>query len=400
MERITFSVIDNPPVDARYGNLTTATLPSNTTTNTVGRTINMRNSPLLIENYASLTYLQFAFQSYDGGMDDCTCMTIQLCSILRRCPHLVHLFLESGGAVRHGECIDQVLFYCPRLETLVLSPNAEMPPSILDQRMNHNDINDNYDNVAHIEKRKLKNLVMVGGDIKLTPQHLIKMYQKYHTTLELLYLQYNGEWSEPISLSELARLGTPRLREFRLKSDIQRSSYNEIEPSLQRWKKAHRPIQQALENFFSSSSDCKNLQVIQLTNKYPIRARAEADCHIHVDDPVLEAIAKNCSRLRYMDLTGVCDYSYPDGLVQFATILGTQQQQLQLGYLKLYVGDSTDVALEMVQQLSTLKEFHIVPRYPFQRHTLADRFELSSVPLLMRDRGGTLTVGGIIPHTH
>ncbi|KAI9490008.1 hypothetical protein BDB00DRAFT_839734 [Zychaea mexicana] len=387
LEHVTFS--QSTPVDARYS------IPPS-----------MRKQILLSghHDYASLTYLKLAFQHCDSFGD---VSTGQLCGILRRCPNLKHLLLESAGALHHGDCINGALDHCPRLKTLALTPDAEMPPTFT--------INENYyDNDDAVHGDGLQHLVLVGRNIKISDKDHTRVFRQHHQTLKLVYLYYDTATIIQ-SLQLLVKFGAPKLQELRISND--EIIYDDITKRKKPKAVDDDPsfVEKLLVEMFSGRC-CPALEALELTQRilgipsyyYPkknqyaftlqwpfyhtkVATNKKFQFVLDVDDSVLEAIASNCSLLRHLVIKGL--YNTTDsGWMQFGDMMlnhddkdGVRDNGCRL--VDLAIQAEFDPALEIIKKLTNVKRYRVYhyPSFPPSAPRPEQQIEMDSI---MQERPG------------
>ncbi|KAI9271600.1 hypothetical protein BDA99DRAFT_534089 [Phascolomyces articulosus] len=294
-------------------------------------TITLRRSPVKSQtatlksvniNYSTLTYLKLdkylkPLNTYNSNSKDTIIM-----KLIKRCPNLVHLFLPTcDNANSHiSDCIFEAIKSCPRLINLIISVNAQMPQTAL-SNINENEYDiikpppvATFNNISSSSKtifkktqKKMLQLPIVGGvntttistclrrfvfvkyhwDIK--PTTFTEVFKACHSSLELLYLSYDGASLGRDPLEQLASLGCPRLREFRLATGDESHIGD---------NNSNRPMSGIMSRLFSA---CPALEAIQLDDTY------WGDDFLGLDGFVIETIAKKCPRLRHFCFMAGCE---------------------------------------------------------------------------------------------
>ncbi|KAI9496740.1 hypothetical protein BDB00DRAFT_869312 [Zychaea mexicana] len=90
--------------------------------------------------------------------------TVSFIRYIRRCPNLLHLYLDSGGSIHQGHCIMQALKHCPQLKTAVVNEKAEMPPTVKDGVDGKSLSDTTFSLEARIKRspKELRRLVLAG----------------------------------------------------------------------------------------------------------------------------------------------------------------------------------------------------------------------------------------------
>ncbi|KAI9271835.1 hypothetical protein BDA99DRAFT_306339 [Phascolomyces articulosus] len=289
-------------------------------------TITLRRSPVKSQtatlksvniNYSTLTYLKLdkylkPLNTYNSNSKDTITM-----KLIKRCPNLVHLFLPTcDNANSHiSDCIFEAIKSCPRLINLIISVNAQMPQTAL-SNINENEydiikpppvatfnnISSSSTTIFKKTQKKMLQLPIAGGvntttistclrrfvfvkyhrDIK--PTTFTEVFKACHSSLELLYLSYDGASLGRDPLEQLASLGCPRLREFRLATGDESHIGGEHRNNF------NRPMSGIMSRLFSA---CPALEAIQLDDTY------WGYDYLGLNEFVIETIAKKCPRLRH-----------------------------------------------------------------------------------------------------
>ncbi|KAI8139623.1 hypothetical protein BJV82DRAFT_716532 [Fennellomyces sp. T-0311] len=339
-------------------------------------------SPLLIRSkndtpsatFSSLTYLKLSFQYMVYNTMD-RIDGPRLCENLAHCPNLVHLFLDSKSLLNQDDCVSQVQRHCPYLRNLVMTFDAEMPPTVVSQIDCHElDIpHTAMDNNKPMTPIGLVRLVLSGGQIGLMQEDIVHVFKKNSRSLSLLYLHY-GHKVGPHALGKLARRGAPRLREIRLSTE---DSPGRI--------KIGPPIQQVLTELFSR---CPVLEVIEISDKFSCGIQPHTDGYLKVDDQVLVTIAKSCPLLRHLKIVGRRRYLRAC-MVRFSNVGGQRLSYLEMDMARKHI-------LEVVKKLPLLRYLHVRKDsvYPSdERIPLSEKKAIQRI--IEHERGGQLILDRI-----
>ncbi|KAI9496720.1 hypothetical protein BDB00DRAFT_926596 [Zychaea mexicana] len=345
--------------------------------------------------YTSLTYLKLGVDNAGNnyGLID----NGRLAGILSRCLNLVHLFLDSNGTTHHGYNITQVLKHCHRLESLVVGPKADLPAALshideseFDSISNNDSVagppsstslsatpsasnngSSNKSNNSSSPPRGLRRLIL-SGSVNVTDSDMVSIYKKCHSTLELLYLHYDGARIASSSFYRLAYHEAPKLREIYLATENASGTGNA----------KHPPIAKALTALFSS---CPAVEVIDINDSLSASARSfYGGCYLRVSNGVLKSIAENCFQLRKLRIVG-CRQHTKDGLIHFAST----------GKLRRLVDLEMDMewqnVLEVVNNLTSLQRLH-VRKDSYGTQTAFPQSHKETASRILGERGGDLTL--------
>ncbi|KAI8138667.1 hypothetical protein BJV82DRAFT_630087 [Fennellomyces sp. T-0311] len=322
---------------------------------------------ILCKPFTSLTYLKLCVEKSTFDRDSPYMETDRLSAVLRQCPNLVHLLLDSGGSVYHGQCINQAIRYCPRLKTLAVSDKAEIPTTVTGT---NDDKFTAVDSDQHglSTTQKIQSLILCGGRLKIENDDIAFALKAAHNTLELLYLHYGGGFGEinSILFYHLARLGTPCLREIRLSTESGADACDN-----------QPPMTAALDALFCH---CPALEAITIEDTFstgfnPYYGRLD------VDDQVLKSIAKHCSRLRYLKVTGRRCHTNRS-ILDFAKASGNK-----LTYLEIDTDRS--IILPLVKALVVLETLYIRRDSLVHRDIILDH-DKKTVEDILRWRGAAV----------
>ncbi|KAI8149093.1 hypothetical protein BJV82DRAFT_691272 [Fennellomyces sp. T-0311] len=281
--------------------------------------------------------------------------TAQISGILRQCPSLIHLFLDSRAPIHHGYCMRQALKFCPYLETLVFSKSAEMPETLTTAPIEPAEptrVSSNH--------KRLRRFVFVEESFNHDLADIPLIMEKSYRTLEYLYLHYNGLYA----LETLALFGAPRLRELHLFPE--NCTVGSYSPN---------SVSEAFSFLFRY---CPVLEVIEISdtleNGYNMG-------YFIVDDHVLQSIAKHCPKIRRLKLVG-CNYHKRDAILDFATVGASQLACLEIDM-------DPHNAQALVDKVPSLKQLHI--REDNQYYTIGTPiYDLQNVKRVLQQRGGSL----------
>ncbi|KAI9244353.1 hypothetical protein BDA99DRAFT_595308 [Phascolomyces articulosus] len=354
--------------------------------------------------YSSLTYLKlsFAYNEYNRSYNF-KIPNGQLGGILHQCPNLVHLFMDSGGTIHHGHLIQQVLKQCHRLETLVVAQRATFP-SILNDRIDMSEYDDpmmtaknntittvdaspeaessssalsrkwNKNNNTTTKKPPgLQRLVLSGCILKLKDSDIISIFKRHHKTLEMIYLNYDGDAIHSTSLYQLAYHGAPRLREI----------YLSIEGGWKYRDPRHPPMDKALAALFTA---CPNIEIIDINDvmstknlgySYPVS-------FLSVTNETLKEIAHNCPQLRKLRIIGSRAYT-KEGLIYFATHCGKCLVDLEMDMEWQHV-------LEVVNTMTSLQRLHVRNDTLGRSSIIHPNPHRETANDILKERGGLLTI--------
>ncbi|KAI8136878.1 hypothetical protein BJV82DRAFT_718599 [Fennellomyces sp. T-0311] len=311
-------------------------------------------------SFSSLTYLKLCFEYQDRPYHSSS-QTGRLSGILRRCPNLVHLFLDSGGSIHQGHCIRQAIKYCPRLLNLIVSDKAIMPATVVSKI----DTSEYLENQSEVGIRRL---VLTGGRIKCAQNDIVSVFNKVSSSIKLLHLHYASNHINPSTLYKLAQQSTLQLREIRLSTEYS-AGLSSNEPS----------VTKVLAKLFSR---CPLLEVIKIIDTTGLR-RGNDKCFIYVDDEVLTAIAEHCPQIHYLQVLGQRRHT-AEGILQFATIGAC-------GLIYLEIDVERKIILPLIQRIPSLQRLNVrkdsnrnEPPIPPDEKPIAQR--------ILRERGGSLTI--------
>ncbi|KAI9244350.1 hypothetical protein BDA99DRAFT_309469 [Phascolomyces articulosus] len=284
----------------------------------------------------SLTYLKLSFTYYTNNdqLTDHDCIhNEQLGRLLSQCPNLKHLFMDSGGTIHHGNCLDQILKHCHRLETLVISPNADFP----------SDCSDNKHITSTTQRPGLRQLVLSGKHLRITNTDMISVYKQHYETLEMIYLYFHSIDEITRSLVKLAHTKAPRLQQLYLLTDN-----NFIPISIH--KLGYPSINKALVTLLSGG--CPLLNTIHIINNdfdYSMpESKYNGDNYFSISDKVLKAIATGCRELHTLKFPGPRRYT-KKGLMHFATTGVKKLVELEMDIIPEHI-------LEVVIRIESLQK--------------------------------------------
>ncbi|KAI9244947.1 hypothetical protein BDA99DRAFT_543817 [Phascolomyces articulosus] len=262
--------------------------------------------PSTINDYSTLTYLKIDtfFNSAPGYSNyHNSDIYVYTAALIKKCPNLVHLFLDSYGTDPHNlrNCLHQAVNFCPRLKTLVIFKNASMPQTIIsnvdesDYAMTTintstlpNDKVPSFSTTLVPNKKNHKNTVSIGSAIiglqRFVYSDRSKVFRSSHTSFQLLYLSYDGKAVNSAALAKLASLGCPKLRELRISTGDLGSMvcFGSTKPRMEK----------VMVQLFSV---CPALEAIELDDSH-----WRPYSHLKLNESVVEAIAQNCPHLRHL----------------------------------------------------------------------------------------------------
>ncbi|KAI9271747.1 hypothetical protein BDA99DRAFT_602493 [Phascolomyces articulosus] len=291
--------------------------------------------------YSTLTYLKVDTHSsssgddfeyisrYNPGNQEINGIYKHTAALIKKCPNLVHLFLDSYGTDDPGNigyCFLQAIKSCPQLQTLVIFENAYMPSTVMsDIDQSEYDVITaasfplsskekitaaSYSTTVMSNKKTYKNIYQTITDIrssstvisnlrrfvfshhysKVDSKDVAEVFKYSHASLELLYLGYDCMSLSVTALAKLASLGCPKLREIRIGT----GDYNVVGGG-----PSNPKISTVLVRLFSV---CPALESIELDDT------RWSHHYLQLNEPsVVEAIAKHCPRLRHLHFF---DYYY------------------------------------------------------------------------------------------
>ncbi|KAI8138668.1 hypothetical protein BJV82DRAFT_630089 [Fennellomyces sp. T-0311] len=304
-------------------------------------------------HYSELTYLKLCFEY--SFFDREPVPTGRLSGLLRRCPNLVHLFLDARGTVHHGHCIRQALKYCPRLETLVVHDRAEMPQSPLSGRA--------LNITTTRNTGRLRRLVLSGDYIKCQPRDIDAILKRASGSVEFLYAHFGNGLIGP---NELYKFDGLRLREIHLSTEGGAVKNDK-----------NISITAALATLFSR---CLALEAITLIDTFSTGYNP-SDGHIYVDDQVLSVVATNCPKLQYMRVIARRHHT-DEGILNFATTGGSN-----LIFLEMDIEPKN--ILEVVQKLGRLRDLR-TQKDLYSYNPSISSADRESAKRILEDRGGSL----------
>ncbi|KAI9245240.1 hypothetical protein BDA99DRAFT_543753 [Phascolomyces articulosus] len=297
--------------------------------------------------------------------------------ILRHCPNLIHLFLDSGGSTYQGHCIRQAIKHCPWLKNLVISDKAVMPTTVTSsiQDTEYHITTSNFfnkNNIYHAappKKGQLRRFVLTGGHVHFEREDIVSMYTKARRSLELLYLHYDGNRIGSTLLSKFAHHGTAHcLREIRLSTENMAMVSNS-EPS-------------TAKTLAAFLSQCPSLEVLKIIDTFNTRHSPTNYDYIYVDDQVLHTLADRCPLLRHLQVFGRRHYTV-EGLLYFAT------KANHITYLEMDI--DRKIILTLVEKIPTLQSLNIrKDQYYHEQPMSVD--DKTAVKQILSDRGGMFTV--------
>ncbi|KAI8138666.1 hypothetical protein BJV82DRAFT_673431 [Fennellomyces sp. T-0311] len=329
-------------------------------------------------NTYSVTYLKLAFE-YPPNLCLFQVDTNQLCGVIRQCPNLIHLFMDSGGSAHHGYCITEALKHCPNIKNIIVNDKAEMPQTVtstITEREYDSSVTSPCFSRPSSRTKGLCRLVLGGGAVKLGYQDLMSIFKRTYKTLELLYLHYNGTTITASSLNKLASYGTPRLREIRLSTEDDASSENR-----------QQPITKALAALFASSPALEAIDINNTFNTLASFSRYDAPDTagiLEVDDKVLRSIAKSCPKIRHIRVAGEHRFT-KEGMLYFATKGGS-------GLIYLEADLDRSSVLPVVQKLGSLQRLHLRKDAYRVGEEVLGHCEETAVRRILQERGGRLVV--------
>ncbi|KAI9489740.1 hypothetical protein BDB00DRAFT_597454 [Zychaea mexicana] len=336
--------------------------------------------------FPRLTYLKLSKQGFHGST------TFWLAAILGRCPSLKHLFLDPEDSVRHGICFQHALDHCPLLETLVVAPYAEMPPTILDhQRQIDKDVEETFaesyanndfksssssnnerNDAERIEAeaatkkqiswdtKRLRRYVVSGHWISYSEGNendfhdagygIMSIFSMNRATLELLYLYFDGYF---VNTQALRCLGyAPSLRELRISTENSKPTY-------EGFRGATSCAQENLDTLFGY---CPALEVIVIDINSCIKYfDDEHICryynYVTATDTMLKTIATRCPHIQHIKIA--CPVQYTSlGILNHFTGHDGKDQLAKLTFLEIGQCLITIVAGSRSKSLSfTIKSF-------------------------------------------
>ncbi|KAI9268251.1 hypothetical protein BDA99DRAFT_535761 [Phascolomyces articulosus] len=392
---------------------------------------------------STLSYLKLS-GPYPGASGLCESYTGRLIGILRQCPNLAHLFLDSYMSLHYGYIIDQALTYCPHLENVILSDRANMPLTIMsdigEKEFDKKEVTTTINSTVPLTKRTskwfnskekhqtitrtkdLRRLVIDRPDTILEHDMFINTFRKCYASLELLYLScalehtngntnssysysYNHsnnrgdnsylkmqQQQSKLSFHKLSSFGVLyRLRELDLSLTVMNSSKSQQENS------------KALASLLAQ---CPALHVIRINSQeqgnfemgLPFLTRLEPHSPV-VNDQVLETIATHCPLVTHLHVFGKRAHS-PQGILRFSELLmgvdsdesssSSQQQQQQepAVFVDMVMDIDKEMLLRVVKNLKGLKHLCLFNENYNGNYALSDHEE--NVESVLTHRGGSL----------
>ncbi|KAI9264202.1 hypothetical protein BDA99DRAFT_559491 [Phascolomyces articulosus] len=294
------------------------------------------------------------------------------------CPNLQHLYMDTLDNIFHAHAIYEAFQHCPRLENIIVSPLAEVPPGIVvqfNEGINHTSIN-NYNNIHHhhssitnsrpkfksssssndmIRTKNLsppssstnpsqqpRRLVFTQGNCKgrnplrrydlcdsgclhSNSNYLVPILKKHRTTLNLLYLQYDGEGqSASTCIQRLGQYGgAPQLRELHFVADGRIFTTDDDDHEYKQTMASYHV------NSLSSSSSLISQQLATLISQCPflqvlvVTSNDGSSVSMTIDNQLLQALGNTCSQLRHLVIRGKHTEITTQGLLDFSSATST-----------------------------------------------------------------------------
>ncbi|KAI8138665.1 hypothetical protein BJV82DRAFT_673430 [Fennellomyces sp. T-0311] len=320
-------------------------------------------------SFLSLTYLKICAEDsgFNRNWATSPINSARLSALLRKCPNLVHLFLDSGGSAYQGVCIRQAVNHCPKLKTLVVSDKAEMPTTVLGTA-------DTLDSeqTATSTTKGISIFVLSGGRIQMEVDDVISVYKAAHKSLELLYLHYgggNGTIDADV-FAKFARWTAPRLREVRISTEAggAYACYNQ-----------KQPITTAVAAFLSK---CPALEAIRIEDTFSTGYNPH-EGRLDVDDYILKVIAENCPQLRHLAIVGRRCHTN-SGILHFAKTGGKNLIYLEIDTYRKNLWT-------LVKDLGSMKTLHLRKDSLFHNDKI-DPADVPPIKYMLRKRGGSITL--------
>ncbi|KAI9264304.1 hypothetical protein BDA99DRAFT_571752 [Phascolomyces articulosus] len=312
--------------------------------------------PSSLMPYPALTYLKIDISSQCLPARNCDLgYSSPILTILRQSPNIVHLFLAIHmifDSDAFNNLFHTINKSCPRLIDLVLTRRGSMPKIAIGKMSKIEELGDttisstpllaNNDFImssldddnsskkkrivssklitSHITKTAtlkplsgggLQCFVLADYDIHQGHKHILHMLKTHHTSLKILYLDFDGRNVGPHTINKLASYGCPQLQEIHIARN----------PDSKEGLKSNENLKSpALVRLFSA---CSALEVITLAESRPEPLSLN---YLQVDTSVLETIARKCPHLRHLYLSDrpFLDHSHysPKDFLLFANMRG------------------------------------------------------------------------------
>ncbi|KAG2224355.1 hypothetical protein INT45_006755 [Circinella minor] len=343
------------------------------------------------------------------------------------CPNLQHLYLDSLDNMFHAHAIYEAYQHCSQLENVAVSPLAEIPTEIIipfdDGNSNSNislnkDKSDNDNSntlfpVASIsnnffmgrksskhsssssaftptqllqnsnELPQHRRLIFTQGNCKgrnplrrydlcdsgclhSNSNYLVPIFKKYRKTLDLLYLQYDGEGKSTSNcIHRLGQYGgAPKLRELHVVADGKVFSLDDDDDeytihnmSSYCYSSAAMPITTASSSSLISKqlatliSFCPSLQVLVITSN------DGSSVSMTIDNQLLHALSTSCPQLGYLTIRGKHTEITTQGLLDFASATSNHSC---LKYLNIDCCVWDDDLVMLITRLKQLKSLRLL----------------------------------------
>ncbi|KAI9278542.1 hypothetical protein BDA99DRAFT_9717 [Phascolomyces articulosus] len=371
--------------------------------------------------------------------------------IFTQCPHLTHLFLDGQEArIDLGYCASIALRKCPRLKTLVLGNNAEIPKTIISD-MNNND-SDGYDsnnnhglinnkNSASSQKLTSSSSATTsdkGGGLRQFVVLHTHIHENQHTAPDSYFQRTNrNHWNQCFSTFNKCNRDSLELlyvlcNTITIQGLHQWCGYG-VAPNLREIYLADKPLFQPLVNtnlagstgYHSNGSllgklipcfpSLEVLIIIQTFNTpYEQYIMKKQDAgkkpyytkeQLVVDDNGLKQLIKHCRRIRYIKIIGHHYWTRKAILslaqeVDFDNLAIGQHSisssssttaKLPINYLEMDI--PRDIVLQVVKGMDSLKDLKVRMDRDIIKELDSinpnDQYEAESI---LHERGGSMTI--------
>ncbi|KAI8141368.1 hypothetical protein BJV82DRAFT_618928 [Fennellomyces sp. T-0311] len=266
-------------------------------------------------------------------------------NIFPSCPNLRHLFMDSLDSIFHAHAIHEAFHHCHQLQDAIVSPLAELPPTI------HHRPQIEYDSSMSFQKAALpRRLAFLQGNCKgqnplrkydlcdsgclhTDSFYLVPVLKMHHKTLEMLYLQYDGGGrSTATCIKQLAASGVGELRELHIVADGK--IFDEEISSI---------VNKELALLLSC---CPLLEILVITTS------KDSSVSMAIQDVILQTIAYNCSQLRRLVICGRDLEITTHGLFDLSTAAHGFQH---LEYIQIDCRVRAKDLIDLTQKLKHLK---------------------------------------------
>ncbi|KAI9493842.1 hypothetical protein BDB00DRAFT_821803 [Zychaea mexicana] len=285
-------------------------------------------------------------------------------NIFPSCPNLQHLYMDSLDNIYHAQAIYEAFHYCRQLQHAIVSPFAEMPSGIEKDQDKDDVFAIKSDNEEQLPLRRLvftqgncsgsnplrRYDLCHSGCLHSDSRHLVPVLKQYRHTLDLLYLQYDGDGKSTSScVQHLGKCGgAPQLRELHIVAEGNILVGNNGDGY------DDEKIYSQASFLFSNQlallvSHCPSLRVLVITSAN------NASVSMAINGHLLQALANNCPLLRRLVIRGKHVEISAEALLDFAKATSAFSS---LEYLDVscYVHDDNIISLSnMFPLLKTLR---------------------------------------------